>query len=86
MTPTQALYARIHGGGGLARLLPQQELVRMRVQAQDWGAYFEALHARALASRCECRNGQLFEPLHHHSIHRRGSAFANRQEVPHVRM
>ena len=82
MTPTQALYARVQGGG-LAPLLPAQEAVRIRIMAQDWAIYFEALHARDLAARCEVRNGQLFEPLHHHSIHRRGSQFANRREVPH---
>lgn len=85
MTPTQALYARLHGGG-LAPLLPAQEAVRIRVMAQDWGSYFEALHSRDLAARCEMRNGQLFERLHHHSNHRHGGSFANRRESVHGRV
>lgn len=85
MTPTQALHARLRGGGQ-APLLPAQEAIRLRVMAQDWGAPLEALHARDLEDRCVCRNGRLFEPLYHHSFHRRGSSFANRREVTHARL
>lgn len=83
MTPSQALHARMHAGG-FAPLLPQQDAVRLRLVAEAWAAPIDLVHQRELQRRCICRNGRLFEPLHHHSVHRRGTQFANRREAPHV--
>ncbi len=80
MTPTVALYARI-APSEMRPLLPVQERIRMRLLADEWAERFETLSRRDIERVLFYRNGQLFEPMHHHCVQRRGSQFANRKEV-----